>query len=107
MSDIMLIGVLGMPYPDDVSNMDQISWYQLKCRLKEASSRINTENMIADEIEQIIEQLWNTAYLYGPSSKHIVGDEIISTSDIVQHVINQDVDNIIKKLQSIRNRLDQ
>lgn len=107
MSDIMLIGVLGMPYPDNVSELDQLSWYQLKNRLKEASNRINTENMIADEIKEIVGKLWNSAYSYGPSSEHFVGNEIIATSDIVQKTINYDLDEIIKKLQSIQSRLDQ
>lgn len=107
MSDIMLIGVLGMPYPDDVSKLDQISWYQLKSRLKEASNRINAENMIADEIKEIVGKLWIRAYSYGPSLEHTVGNELISTSDIVQKTVNYELDEIIKKLQSIQSRLDQ
>lgn len=107
MSDIMLTSVLSMSYPDNVTDLDQLSWFQLKCRLKYAASRIDAENLIADEIQTIIKKLWFDAYSYGPSNQQIVGNEIIATADIVQRVTNPDLDEIIKKLQSIQRRLSQ
>lgn len=62
---------------------------------------------IPNEIDQIIAQLWNIAYSYGPSSQHDIGDTIITTSDIVKHIENKEVDLVIKKLQNIRNQLAQ
>jgi len=107
MSDILLSSVLGMPYSDDVTKLSQIEWITLKSRLKYASDRIAVENMVADEISTIIKKLWFKAYNYGPSSEHWVGNEHISTSDIVQRVTDHELDEIIKHLHSIQRRLAQ
>lgn len=40
MSDLMLLGVLGMPLPDDPAEVDPMMWHQLKGRLHEAATRI-------------------------------------------------------------------
>lgn len=37
MSIRMTIGVLGMPYPEDVNDLSQLAWTQLRCRLSEAA----------------------------------------------------------------------
>ena len=40
MGDVMLLGVLGIPRPDDPKELSQLDWLQLKDRIKEARERI-------------------------------------------------------------------
>lgn len=40
MSDVMLLGVLGMPRSDDPKELSQLDWFQLKDRIQEARERI-------------------------------------------------------------------
>lgn len=43
MSDIMLLGVLRMPLPDDPAEVDSWMWVQLKDRIQEAATRIERD----------------------------------------------------------------
>lgn len=40
MSDIMLLGVLNMPLPDDPAKLDAMTWLQFRGRAREAAQRI-------------------------------------------------------------------
>lgn len=39
MSDIMLLGVLRMPLPDDSAELGPIEWMQIKGRMRQARGR--------------------------------------------------------------------
>jgi hypothetical protein len=56
MSDIMLIGVLNMPMPDDPKELDILTWVQFLDRARQAAARIASD---ADEIERLREALAN------------------------------------------------
>jgi hypothetical protein len=40
MSEIMLLGVLRMPLPDDPRDLDWLTWLQIKDRMQEAAAEI-------------------------------------------------------------------
>ena len=40
MSDLMLLGVLGMPLPDNPADLDVVTWAQVKDRMLQARNRI-------------------------------------------------------------------
>lgn len=50
MSDVMLLGVLGMPLPDNPAEMDAMTWLQFRARARQAAERIAAD---ADEIERL------------------------------------------------------
>lgn len=50
MSDAMLLGVLRMPMPDDQKEMSDLEWVQFRSRAREAANRIESDNMLFDEI---------------------------------------------------------
>lgn len=50
MSDIMLLGVLRQPLPDDPSQLDPITWAQIRDRMLEAADRIESDQAIIAEL---------------------------------------------------------
>ena len=50
MGDVMLLGSLRMPMPDDPKEMSSLEWLQFKCRALQAADRIEND---ADEIERL------------------------------------------------------
>ena len=42
MSDVMLIGVLRMPLPEDPSEISPLEWEQIKSRMRQAADRIES-----------------------------------------------------------------
>lgn len=50
MSDLMLLGALRMPLPDDPAEVEPLMWHQLKDRTQEAATRIERD---ADEIDHL------------------------------------------------------
>lgn len=50
MSDLMLLGVLRMPLPDDPAEVDPLMWLGVKGRIQEAATRIERD---ADEIDHL------------------------------------------------------
>lgn len=57
MSDNTTLSVLRIPYPDNISKLSQIEWYALKIRLPEIYRRLQSENIIADELTNIAKTL--------------------------------------------------
>tara|TARA_R110000868_G_scaffold365245_1_gene628102 strand:+ start:199 stop:450 length:252 start_codon:yes stop_codon:yes gene_type:complete len=43
MSDVMLIGVLRMPLPDDPAELDVMDWLQFRDRARQAADRIEAD----------------------------------------------------------------
>ena len=54
MSDVMLLGVLRMPLPDNPSQIGAMEWHQIRDRMRQAADRIQSD---ADLIERQREAL--------------------------------------------------
>lgn len=54
MSDVMLLGVLRMPLPNDPAKISPLEWVQFRARAREAASRIEAD---AAEIERLRSEL--------------------------------------------------
>ena len=59
MSDVMLLGVLLMPMPDDPKEMSDLEWVQFRSRARDAADRIESDNRRFDEIGVFLKK-WTT-----------------------------------------------
>lgn len=54
MSDLMLLGVLRQPLPDDPAQLDALTWAQIRDRMRQAADRIEAgQAIIADRDARI------------------------------------------------------
>lgn len=57
MSDVMLLGVLRMPMPDNPADMGGLEWAQVKDRMRQAADEIEKERAAVDGHIRLIEVL--------------------------------------------------
>lgn len=106
MSDFNTISVLSIPYPDDPAQLGKFEWYALKTRLPAIADRIRVENLIAEELNSIAKSLWKYAH-----STVVNGEQpaMTSASVVTENIVvsNTEIEQVIKKLNSLSEKLKQ